>query len=324
MKFPFQNVIVTGGAGAIGSALSRRLLAEGAKKVTIIDDCSSGFVENLPVDPRVTFLRGSITDEAILEQAFAGGCDVVFHLAAHFANQNSVEHPVLDLQTNGEGTLKLLEAARTAGIKKFVYASSSCVYGNQTGPLNESQVLLQLDTPYAISKLVGEQYAIFYNHFHKLPVVVLRYFNSFGPSEYPGRYRNVIPNFIARALEGSPLVITGTGAETRDFTYIDNTIEGTVLAATNPNSAGKIYNIGGGREISILELAEKINAATGNTAPIEFKPRRAWDTVARRCADITLAQKELGYNPKDDFTNQLATTIAWFKTLPAAVRSNHT
>ena len=314
-----QKVVVTGGAGAIGSALCRRILAEGCSKLVVIDDLSSGFKENLPTDNRVQFVQGSITDPSVLKQVFVAPCDVVFHLAAHFANQNSVDHPTIDLEVNGLGTLYLLEHALQTGVKRFIFASSSCVYGNQAGALSENQALLSLDTPYAITKLLGEQYVNFFQHFHKLPTVILRYFNSFGPGERPGKYRNVIPNFIAQALRGQSLVITGTGDETRDFTYIDNTVEGTLRAAISEQSIGKTYNIGAGREVKIIELAKTINHLTKNTAPIVFKPRRAWDSVEHRCANITAAQTDFVFSPDHDFNSQLTRTVEWFKSLPPSV-----
>ncbi len=208
--------IVTGGAGAIGGNLVKEILRSG-RKVAVIDNLSSGSKDNCPAHRNLSFYKGSILDERILGKVFLGGekIETVFHLAAHFANQNSVEHPQEDLLTNSLGTLKLLEFFRKAKAERFVYASSSCVYGNTALDLKE-YLIFDLETPYAISKLCGEQYARFYYSFHGLKIVILRYFNAYGPGDPPGRYRNVMPNFMYLALKGKPLVITGTGEETRE------------------------------------------------------------------------------------------------------------
>ena len=213
-------VLVTGGAGAIGTNLCDALSRSGAKLVIILDDLSSGYMWNIPSRDNILFVKGCVTDEIVLKRVFFEKPDFVFHLAAFFANQNSVDFPEQDLKINGQGTLKLLEYSLFNQVERFVYASSGCsIYGSSAPlPLTEDFMSMQLSTPYQITKMLGELYCnFFYNH-HGLDVVKPRFFNSYGPGEVPGQYRNVIPNFIYWAMKGDPLPITGSGEETRDFT----------------------------------------------------------------------------------------------------------
>src|SRR3989338_3665449 len=210
-----QSALVTGGAGCVGSTLCRALVEAGAEAV-VVDDLSAAARWNLPVSDRLTFLEGSILDRELLGRAFAKKPSTVFHLAAFFANQNSVDHPETDLHVNGLGTLRVLERARAAGVARVVYASSGCsVYGAQAPlPLQEDFVSLNLDTPYQVTKLLGELYCNFFRNYHELPVVRARLFNVYGPGEVPGRYRNVIPNFIycSHLLPPQPRAPGGAGA----------------------------------------------------------------------------------------------------------------
>lgn len=187
------------------------------------------------------------------------------------------------------------------------------MYGNKEGELSESDVYFKLETPYAISKLSGEYYTRFFQEFHGLNTVILRYFNSYGRGERPGKYRNVIPNFIYKAMKGLPLTITGTGNETRDFTYIGDVVELTIKAAEKEEAIGGIFNIGNGKEISIIELADMINKLTNNSAPIQFLPRRGWDHVLRRKANIARVKIILNYQPKTSIQEGLKNTIEWFE-----------
>ncbi len=312
MELTNKKILITGGAGAIGSRLCEGLIDRGCTDITVLDDLSSGFIDNLP-EEGVEFIEGSIVNDTVLDQIFSRGIEVVFHLAAHFANQNSVEHPEEDLLVNGMGTLKLLEYAAKYKVQKFVYASSSCVYGNQEGELTEDMTDLKGDTPYAITKLLGEKYCLFFHDYHHVPVTILRYFNSFGRGERPGKYRNVIPNFIATALQGESLLITGDGTETRTFTHIDDVVEGTILSAESEKTAGNIYNIGSAKEVRTNDLALLINTLTKNTAPIRFTERRPWDTITRRRANIDKAQREFGYEAPHSLEEGIAETIEWFK-----------
>ncbi len=308
-----MSILVTGGAGALGSNLVNTLAKDKEKSIIVIDDLRSGKIDNLKKQENIIFIKGSSLNDKILDEAFSYKIDTVFHLAAFFANQNSVEHPEEDLEVNGKGTLKILDFSVKNKIKKFVYASSSCVYGNKKEKMREEDTEFELETPYAITKLLGEYYSLYFYRLFKLPVVILRYFNSYGPGDYPGKYRGVIPNFIKSALEGKPLIITGTGDETRAFTYIDDVIRGTILAATNNQAIGEIFNIGSDMGIKIIEVAEKINRLAGRKSEIQFTRKRIWDNIARRNASLEKSKKILAYEPKINFDHGLKLTVDWLK-----------
>ncbi|MDI9391611.1 MAG: NAD-dependent epimerase/dehydratase family protein [Synergistota bacterium] len=308
-----KTVLVTGGAGAIGSNLSRALVELGAQ-VTILDDLSSGQLWNIPSASNVLFAKGSVLDEVMIKRVFFERPQVVFHLAAFFANQNSVDHPEHDLMVNGMGTLRMLEYSVLAGIERFVYASSGCaIYGGEMPlPLKEDFVTMHLSSPYQITKMSGELYCNFFHHHYDFPVVKPRFFNSYGPGEVPGQYRNVIPNFIYWAMKGLPLPITGTGEETRDFTYVGDLVDGLLRAGYFEGAIGESFNLAAGREIRIIDLANMINELVGNKAGIHFASRRKWDTKKRLLASIELANKLIGYEPKMTFEEGLKNTIQWF------------
>ena len=308
----FNTVLITGGAGAIGYTLVRTLL-EKANKIIIIDDLSSGRKENIPDSDKVIFIEDSITNDEALEKAFSHNPEIVFHLAANFANQNSVDHPRKDLEVNGMGTLKLLQLCVKNNVKRFIYISSSCVYGNRPGSLSEKIKDFRLDTPYAITKLLGERYTSFFQEYYKLPTVIIRIFNSYGPGEMPGKYRNVIPNFIQKALNKEKLPITGTGEETRDLNYVGDIVNGLILAAENEKAVGEVLNIGSGKETKIIDLANKINKLTKNPAGIEMTEKRDWDNVKKRKANIKKAKEVLDYKTDKKLNKGLKQTIGWLK-----------
>lgn len=307
-------VLVTGGAGAIGSNLSRKLAELGATAI-ILDNLFSSYIWNVPDFPNVLFINGDVTNDIDLKRAFTLKPSIVFHLAAFFANQNSVDYPEKDLLVSGLGTIKMLEHSVLIGVEKFVYASSGCaIYGAQAPlPLKEEFISLHLSTPYQISKMTGELYCNFYYHHYGLPVVKTRFFNSYGPGEVPGQYRNVIPNFIYWAMKGYPLPITGSGKETRDFTYVGDIVDALLRAGYNAKALGQEMNIASAKEIEIIHLANMINELTDNKAALKFTDRRKWDTKSRLLASIDRAKELLGYNPKMDFEEGLKRTIHWFK-----------
>jgi UDP-glucose 4-epimerase len=310
-----KTILVTGGAGAIGSNLSRALGELGAKLVVVLDDLSSASRWNVPALPNVLFVEGSILDEVELKRVFFEGPDVVFHLAALFANQNSIDHPETDLLVNGLGTLKLLQYSHLAGVKRFVYASSGCsIYGSSAPlPLTEEFMSLHLSSPYQITKMLGELYCNFFQHHYNVPEVKARFFNSYGPGEVPGQYRNVIPNFIYLAMQGQPLPITGTGEETRDFTFVGDIVDGLLRAGYFDQAVGQEFNLASGAETRIIDLAEMINSQVGNKAGITFTARRKWDTKSRLLASVDRAKNLIGYQPNTLFTEGLKQTIGWFQ-----------
>jgi nucleoside-diphosphate-sugar epimerase len=284
-------------------------------QVIILDDLSAAYEWNIPSLPNILFVKGSVTDQVALKRVFAPDPDVVFHLAAFFANQNSVDYPEHDLMTNGLGTLLVYQYAQLRGTKRVVYASSGCsIYGSSAPlPLKEDFMSMHLTTPYQITKMLGELYANFFHHHYGLPVVKTRFFNSYGPGEVPGQYRNVIPNFIFWALSGLPLPFTGTGGETRDFTYVMDIVNALLRAGYYEQAIGAEMNIASSHETNILEMAERINLLTGNQAGIQRAPPRIWDTKKRLLASIDRARELIGYEPQMAFEEGLEATIRWFK-----------
>lgn len=306
-----EAFVVTGGAGAIGSRLVRRLLCEGAERVLVVDDLSSGHRWLLPEDPRIQFVEQDVAKLSAARTRVDSS--TVFHLAAFFANQNSIDHPIYDLHTNGEGTLAALLWARKNQARAFVYASAGCSIAGHgiDAPIREDMpVSLHLDTPYQITKALGEFYC---NYFQtSIATVRCRFFNSYGPGELPGAYRNVIPNFIWRALHGEPLIITGTGEETRDFIFVDDLVDGLVRAAGTPGASGLAINLGTGVQTRILDLAKTIIDLCGSRSVIRFAPRRAWDKSTHRQADISLAEKTIGFRPSVEVREGICRTVTWF------------
>jgi len=308
-------ILVTGGAGCIGSNLIKALLRFAPAKILVVDDLSAAESWNVSASPAVQFIRGSVLDDEVLRYAFADRPAYVFHLAALFANQNSIEHPESDLLVNGLGTLKVLQHAQAVGAERVIYASSGCsVYGSQAPlPLREDFVSIDLDTPYQITKLLGELYCNFFKNYYGLATVRARFFNVYGPGEVPGRYRNVIPNFIYWAMHGQPLPITGTGEETRDFTFVDDIVDGLLRAGSRAEAVGEAFNLASGRETPIISLAHQVNELVGNRAGVTFVSRRKWDTHSRRCASVEKAKTLIGYEPRTDFRTGLERTVGWFK-----------
>ena len=310
-----KTVLVTGGAGFIGSNLVRRLLDLKVGKIVVLDDLSSAYSWNLPQDNKVKFIQGSILQDDKLANAFTSRPELVFHLAAHFANQNSVDHPENDLLVNGLGTLKTLRLAHLAKVERFVFASSGCsVYGSDAPlPLTEDHISLHLDTPYQITKLLGELYCNFFQKFYSLPVAIPRFFNVYGPGEVPGRYRNVIPNFIYQALSRTPLPITGSGDETRDFTFVGDIVNGVLKCGYLDSAVGEPINLASGEETRIIDLAKLVNRLTGNSKGTVFREKRNWDKSTRRRASIDKAQKLIDYHPSGKLEAGVGLTVKWFR-----------
>lgn len=308
-----KTILITGGAGAIGSNLANRLSEDPATQVIILDNLSSGHVENIHLRPNVRFIQGNVESDEDLNRTFEEKIEVVFHLAANFANQNSVDFPQRDLQVNGMGTLKLLLFSVRQGVQRFIYSSSSCVYGNRNEPLDEKCREFSLDTPYGITKLLGEQYVHFFAQHHGLDTVILRYFNVYGPGEYPGKYRSVIPNFFYKAMRNEDILITGTGEETRDFNYVDDTVRATLLAAENGKAVGQVFNIASGRETKIKDLVSSVLRITGSRSKIVYGQRRSWDTITRRVASVEFAKKILHYEPQTPLEAGLERYYEWLR-----------
>ncbi len=309
-----KTILVTGGAGAIGGNLCRKLSELNAKKVIILDDLSSSFEWNIPKAKNIMFVKGSVLDDEMLKRVFKEKPEYVFHLAAHFANQNSVDNPEIDLMVNGMGILKVLEYSQLVDIKRFIYSSSGCgVYGlDSVMPFEEHDTSISLHTPYQVTKLIGELYTNYFHNLYKLPIVNARFFNVFGPGEVPGRYRNVIPNFFYWAMNGQPLPITGDGTETRDWTYVDDIIRGLLAMGVVEEAIGEAFNLGSAKEHRVIDMANMVNKLAGNEAGIVFAERRNWDVKCRLLSSVEKARKILGYTPKTRFEDGLMNVHQWF------------
>ena len=313
-QYKGKIALVTGGAGCIGSNLVKELSDIGAKKVIILDNLSSAYRWNIPEGRNIVFVEGDVRDDETLKRVFKEKPEYVFHLAAHFANQNSVDNPETNLMVNGMGTLKVLEYSQLSGIKRFVFASSGCgVYGlDSRMPFKEEDISIQLHTPYQVTKLLGELYTNYFNNLYGLPTVNARFFNVFGPGEVPGKYRNVIPNFFYWAMQGKSLPITGNGSETRDWTYVGDIVNGLLAMGIVKEAIGEAINLGSGKETKVIEMAKMINKITGNKNGIKYIERRNWDVKKRILSSIGKAKKLLNYQPKTGFREGLGAVYKWF------------
>ena len=317
--FEGRCILVTGGAGAIGSNLIIALsaLVGSTGRIIILDNLSSIKIKNTwnvtPL-PNIMFVQGDVRSDIDLKRVFNENPSIIFHLAAFFANQNSIDYPEISAEVDIIGQIKLLEYSRLTGIEKFIYASSGCaIYGSYGKmPLEEDFISMHLTTPYQINKMTGEMYCNFYSHHYDMKITNCRFFNSYGPGEVPGQYRNVIPNFIYWAMKGQSLPLTGTGEETRDFTYVLDLVQGLIKAAYYEGAVGENFNLAAGREISIGDMAKIVNEKTQNITPISFKPRRKWDTKPRLLASIKKAESLIKYKPITSFAEGFESNIEWF------------
>lgn len=313
-EYDGQTILVTGGAGAIGGNLCRKLSELNAKKVIILDDLSSSYEWNIPKAKNIMFVKGSILDDEMLKRVFKEKPEYVFHLAAHFANQNSVDNPEIDLMVNGMGILKMLEYSQLIDLKRFVYSSSGCgVYGlDSKMPFEEHDTSISLHTPYQVTKLIGELYTNYFHNLYNLPISNARFFNVFGPGEVPGKYRNVIPNFFYWSMNGKPLPITGDGTETRDWTYVDDIIRGLLAMGIREEAIGESFNLGSAKEHKVIDMANMINELAGNKANVTFIERRNWDVKCRLLSSVDKAGRLLRYKPQMKFEDGLKRVHMWF------------
>lgn len=318
--------LVVGGAGFVGSNLVRLLLAEDAEHVLVVDNLLSSERENLPDDPRVELLEGSIADDEVLA-ALEDDLDVVYHLATYHGNQSSIANPLEDHQNNLITTLKLYERLRgLRRLQKVVYSASGCtlapheVYEGAEAVSEDGPVPLDLDSPYQISKVVGEFYSVYYHRQHGLPTVRARFQNVYGPGEVLGAgrwrgtpatvWRNVTPTFVYRAIKGLPLQLDNGGVASRDFVYVKDVARG-LLACAERGEPGDVYNLASGAETTIRRLAELILELSGSTSELEIAPRREWDHSILRFGSPEKARRELGFTASMPLEEGLRRTIDW-------------
>ena len=307
--------LVTGGAGFIGSNLCEAILNMGYR-VRCLDDLSTGKQANVDLfidNPNYEFIKGDVKDLNVCLEA-CKGVDFVLHQAAWGSVPRSIEMPLFYCANNIQGTLNMMEAARQCGVKKFVYASSSSVYGDEEHLPKQEGVEGNLLSPYALTKRCAEEWAKQYTRHYKLDTYGLRYFNVFGRRQDPnGAYAAVIPKFIKQLLNGEQPVINGDGSQSRDFTYIENVIEANLKSCLAPHeAAGQAFNIAyGGREY-LIDIYHALTKALGKDVEPRFGPVRAGD-IKHSNADITKARTILGYNPEYDFERGLNEAIEWYK-----------
>jgi UDP-glucose 4-epimerase len=324
-RFLNKKVLVVGGAGFVGSNLCFQLLNEQASSITIVDNLLSAELDNIPSDKRIKFIYGSIADDHILS-VVGTDFDYVFHLATYHGNQSSIADPLADHANNNITTLKLCEHFKVAkNLQKFVYSSAGCTvakktYDDVSATSEDAEVSLYHDSPYQISKIVGEFYGNYYWKQYQLPFVKARFQNVYGPREILGAgqwrgtcatvWRNVTPTFIWKALNQEALLLENEGQASRDFIYVEDIVEGLIACALKGQS-GEVYNLASGVEITIKELAETINTMCKNRTPINFVPARTWDRSGKRFGSTKKAKDELGFIAKISLSDGLLKTITW-------------
>ena len=305
-----QRFVVTGGAGFIGSNLVNRLLKEGAR-VVVLDDFSTGVEASLPQgNPRLEVIRGSVTDFALVKDVLKGA-GIVIHAAARNIIASS-KNPRDDFEVNIGGTLNVLLALGESGVRRMVYCSSASVYGNPRYlPINEDD---QTDTlsPYAVSKLAGENYCKAFYESYRLSIAAVRYSNVYGTGQRPENpYCGVIAKFFQSAMSGEPLRVHGDGEQTRDFTYVEDVVNSTLIAATSLKAEGQVYNVATGRETTVNQLARIIIAVVGGSSQIEYVDRRDIDNIRRRVLNIEKIRRELRWIPMVTLEEGLRRTHRW-------------
>jgi len=306
-----NEVLITGGNGAVGCNLVEKLLKIGTK-VTVLDDFSQSVKGNLKNHKNLRLIQGDIRNTKILSKTFSQNFDIVFHLAARFANEMSIDNPYEDLYVNVEGTLKVLLESAKHHVGRFVYTSSSSLYGEGISIMKHEDLIPKPSTPYAASKLSGEFYCNAMHKLYSMDYTIVRLSNSYGPHDPPGKFRNVIPNFIQAALHDNNLIVTGTGNETRDFTFVDDVVDGIILAAERSRARNETINLGTGKETKISSIAKEIIRCTQSKSKIIFKSRRSFDHITRRKMNISKARNLLGYTPKTNIKDGITKTCNWF------------
>ena len=305
-----MRVLVTGGAGFIGSNVVAECLASGWS-VTVLDDLSTGFRQNLPERKDLRVVEGDIRDVAAVDEALRG-CEAVFHLAASVGNVRSIENPRADSEVNVLGTLQILEGMRRAGVRRLVFSSSAAIFGEPRRlPIDESHPT-EPDSPYGVSKLAAEKHCLCYGRLYGWQVASLRYFNVYGVNQRYDAYGNVIPIFATRLLRGQPLLVYGDGEQTRDFVDVQDVARANRLALDAAVSG--TFNIGSGVATTINELAARVQSSSGRAATVRHEAPRPGE-VRHSVADLAASRRSLAYAPEVDLHRGLSRYVAWHASL---------
>ncbi len=309
-----MKILVTGGAGFIGSNLVKALTLDKTIHVRVLDDLSNGSLDNLAeVQKRIEFIQGSVTNLVTTKKA-CSNIDVVFHLAAKISVDDSIKNPISTNSVNIEGTLNVLSSAQDNNVKKVIFSSSAAVYGSTDQvPINETTTPSP-ESPYALQKYVGEKYCSYFSTYKELCTVCLRYFNVYGPHQQEsGGYAGVIYKFIHNALNGQTITIEGDGEQTRDFIFVEDVVNANIAALRSSiKFKGNVYNIGTQKETPIKKLAETVIALSGNDITIAHSQQRPGD-IRRSCSNTSLAKNDFGYTSNIPLQVGLDKTIAWVK-----------
>lgn len=327
LSFKNTTILVVGGAGFVGSNLVHQLLAESPNQIIVVDNLLSSETANIPDDERVTFVFGSITEDKILA-GLPKDLDFAFHLACFHGNQSSIADPLADHENNTLTSLKLFDRLKDLKrLRKVVYAAAACAvaektYDAPTATTEDQPVTLYHDSPYSISKIVGELYGNYFYQRYKLPIVKARFSNVYGPREILGAgrwrgtihtvWRNVIPTFIWKALHDESLSLDNGGNASRDFIFVEDMARG-LMACALKGDPGEVYNLATGRETSILDLAKIINKLTGNKTPLDLRPARDWDRSGKRFASTQKTRERLDFKAEVPIGEGLTRTIEWTK-----------
>jgi UDP-glucose 4-epimerase len=325
VKFTETSILVTGGAGFVGSNLVRSLLDSDVRAVHIVDNLLSAERISVPSDPRIRFTEGSIADDLVLADV-KDDYDYIFHLSTYHGNQSSIHDPLADHANNTITTLKLLERIKDfKRLRKWVYSSAGCALAEKTldqacATAEDGPVSLHMDSPYSISKIVGEYYAAYYFSYLKVPTVRARFQNVYGPGEILGAgewrgtpatvWRNVTPTFIYKALKREALPVQGGEIASRDFIFVDDIVRGLMLCALK-GAPGDVYNLASGVETRILDLANTINELTDNPTPVQLLPMRDWDRSGKRFGSTVKSKEKLGFQAEEPLREGLIKTVEW-------------
>ena len=325
LSFTGKKILVVGGAGFVGSNLVLQLQEHAAREIIVVDNLLSAEADNVPEGNDVRFVEGSITDDSILA-ALPADLDFAFHLSCYHGNQSSIADPVADHENNTFTSLKLFERLKEIRtLQKVVYAAAGCavaekVYGEAEATREDAPVSLFHDSPYSVSKLIGELYGNYYWGRHGLPFVKARFQNVFGPREILGAgqwrgtphtvWRNVTPTFVWKALQGEALPLDNEGRSSRDFIFVEDLARGLIRCAL-AGAPGEVYNLASGRETTIAELAVTVNEATGNATPPDLRPARDWDRSGNRFGCPEKSRTEIGFEAKVELAEGIRRQVEW-------------